>query len=82
MEEKPTACGKMAYLGIKAATGEIIVGNRNGVWLTRTVRRKTARRRWDRRNLEMIVANAKTTRIIWRCSASQQGVPVVCRCSR
>ena len=30
--------------------------NRNGVWLTRTVQRKTARERWDRNNLEMIVA--------------------------
>ena len=43
-------------LGIKATTGEVIVGNRNGVWLTRTVRRKTARERWDRSNLEMVVA--------------------------
>ena len=35
------------------------MGNRNGVWLTRTVRRKTARKdgteAWDRSYLEMIV---------------------------
>ena len=33
-----------------------IVGTPSGVWLTRTVRRKTARERWDSSNLEMIVA--------------------------
>ena len=44
------------YLGVKATTAEIIVGNRNGVWLTRTVRRKPAKERWDRSNLEMVVA--------------------------
>ena len=43
------------YLGIEATTGEVIVENRNGVW-TRTVQRKTARERWERSNLEMIVA--------------------------
>ena len=44
------------YLGVKATTAEVIVGNRNGVWLTRTVRRKPAKERWDRSNLEMVVA--------------------------
>ena len=44
------------YLEVKATTAEFIVGNRNGVWLTRTVRRKPAKERWDRSNLEMIVA--------------------------
>ena len=45
------------YLGVKATIAEIIVGNRNGVWLTRTVRKKKpAKERWDRRNLEMVVA--------------------------
>ena len=43
------------YFEIKAKTGEVIAANRNGVWLTRTIRRKTARERWDRSNLEMIV---------------------------
>ena len=32
------------------------MGNRNGVWFTRTVKRKTAKERWERGNLEMIVA--------------------------
>ena len=41
------------YLGVKATTAEVIVGNRNGVWLTRTVRRTE---RWDRSNLEMVAA--------------------------
>ena len=44
------------YVGVKATTAEVIVGNRNGVWLTRTVRRKPAKERWDRSNLEMVVA--------------------------
>ena len=38
--------------GIEATTGEVIMGNRNGVWLTRTVQRKTARDRWDERHCE------------------------------
>ena len=32
-------------LSVKATTGESIVGNRGGVWLTRTVRKKDARER-------------------------------------
>ena len=44
------------YLGVKATTAEVIVGNRNGVWLTRTVRRKPAKERCDRITLEMVVA--------------------------
>ena len=43
-------------LGIKATTGKVFVGTQNGVEPTRTVLRKTARERWDRSNLEMIVA--------------------------
>ena len=43
-------------LGIKATTEEVIVRNRDGVWPTRAVQRKTARERWDRSNLEIIVA--------------------------
>ena len=42
-------------LGIKAGTGEVIVRNRNGVWLTRTVQKKTVRDKCERSNLEMIV---------------------------
>ena len=44
------------YLGVKATTAEVIMGHRNGVWLTRTVRRKPAKERWDRSNLETVVA--------------------------
>ena len=32
------------------------MGNRIGVWLMGTVRRKLAKERWDRSNLEMVVA--------------------------
>ena len=44
------------YLGVKATTAEVIVGNRIGVWLTRIVRKKPAKERWDQSNLEMVVA--------------------------
>ena len=42
------------YLGIKALTGEIIVGNSKGVWRTRTVRRRPFEERWSPSNLSMI----------------------------
>ena len=32
------------------------MGNRNGVCLTRTVRRKPAKERWDRSNLDIVLA--------------------------
>ena len=34
------------YLGVKGSTGEIIVGNRDGVWKTRTVQRRPKEERW------------------------------------
>ena len=43
------------YSGVKAATGDIVVGNRGGVWFTRTVRRMPERERWARSNLYKIV---------------------------
>ena len=43
------------YLGVKATTADIMVGNRNGVWLTISVQRKPANERWDRSNLDMVV---------------------------
>ena len=43
------------FLGVKGSTGEIIVGNEKGVWVTRTVRRKPEEERWDRKNIEKIV---------------------------
>jgi hypothetical protein len=42
------------YLGVKGTTGEMIVGNKEGVWRTRTVRRKTLQERRTRDNLEMV----------------------------
>ena len=42
------------YLGMKVGTGEIIVGNKKGVWRTRTVRRKLWDERWSRDYLELI----------------------------
>ena len=41
--------------GVKANTGEVIVVNLNGVLLPRPVRRKSARERWERSNLEIVV---------------------------
>ena len=49
-------CEDGVYLGVKGTTMELVIKNRNGVWLTRTVRRKPAKERWDRINLEMVVA--------------------------
>ena len=42
------------YLGVKGTTGEMIVGDRNGLSRTKTVRRKTLEERWTRENLEMV----------------------------
>ena len=55
------ACGvefstsESLYLGVKATTGEIIVGNRGGLWLTMVVRRKPEGERGERNNLNKIV---------------------------
>ena len=35
-------------------TGEIIVGDKKGVWRTRTVRRKTIEERWDPATLQLV----------------------------
>ena len=43
------------FLGVKGSTGEVIVGNEKGVWVTRAVRRKPEEERWDRKNIEKIV---------------------------
>ena len=43
------------YLGMKSTTGEIVVGNKQGVWKTRTVRRKPEDQRWSVDNMSMIV---------------------------
>ena len=44
------------YVGTKATSREVIVENWNGVWLTRTVRVKTAKERWERSNQDVPVA--------------------------
>ena len=44
------------YLGVKGTTGEMIVGDKKGVWRTRTVRRKTLEERWDPKTLELVGA--------------------------
>ena len=38
------------YLGLKATTGEIIIGTERGAWRTRTVQRKTIEERWNKDN--------------------------------
>ena len=43
------------YLGVKGSTGEIIIGDEKGIWVTRTVRRKPEEERWQRENLKMVV---------------------------
>ena len=42
------------YLGVKGTTGEMIFGDKKGVWRTRTVRRKTLGERWAMDNFEMV----------------------------
>ena len=42
------------YLGVKGSTGEIIIGNGDGVWRTRTVRRRPEELRWRAEEIEKI----------------------------
>ena len=42
------------YLGIKATTGEIVVGAKKGIWRTRSVRRKPIELWWKTENMEMV----------------------------
>ena len=42
-------------LGIKEKTGEIIVGDAEGVWRTRTIRRKPEAERWRHTHASMVV---------------------------
>ena len=42
------------FLGVKGTTGEMIVGDKKGVWRTRTVRTKTVEERWNPKTLELI----------------------------
>ena len=43
------------YLGVKGTSGEIIVGTKEGVWKTRTMRRRPMEERWSPANMDMIV---------------------------
>ena len=42
------------YLGVRALSGEIIVGDKEGVWKVRTCRRKPKEERWNQSNSELI----------------------------
>jgi len=42
------------YLGKKATTGETIIGTAEGIFRTRTVRKKPAEDRWDQKHMDMI----------------------------
>ena len=44
------------YLGIWASVGEVVVGNRDGVWSTRTFSEADSEGTWDRTNLKVNVA--------------------------
>ena len=53
------------FLGVKGTTGEIIVGDKKGVWRTRTVRRKTVEERWHPKTLELVGG------VPWRTDGSE-----------
>jgi hypothetical protein len=55
--------GDGIFLGVKGKTGEVIVGDRAGVWKTRTVQRKPLAERWNAENAELV------TGVPWRVSA-------------
>ena len=63
MKQAKGALGKLdllwsdgVYLGIKGKTGEIIVGDAEGVWRTMTIRRKPEAERWRDTHASMVVA--------------------------
>jgi hypothetical protein len=43
------------YLEVKGTSGEITVETKDGVWKTRTVRRRPMEKRWSPANMDMIV---------------------------
>ena len=55
------------YLGIRAVSGEVIVGTEAGVWRTRTVRRKPIEERWNQDNTQ------KVGGVPWKTSAEEEG---------
>ncbi len=42
------------YIGVKGATGEMIIGTEKGIWRTRTLQRKPIETRWDPGGARMI----------------------------
>ena len=62
MKQAKGALGKLdslwsdgVYLGIEGKTGEIIVGDAEGVWRTRTIRRKLEAERWRHTHASTVV---------------------------
>ena len=53
------------FLGYRAVSGEIVVGTKDGVFKTRTVKRKPLEHRWDKQNLGMVGG------VPWRTSPDQ-----------
>ena len=65
MKPAPGPLGKLDSLwhdGVRGKSGEIIVGNKKGVWKTRTVRRKPIEDRWTSSAPECVVG------VPWRMS--------------
>ena len=54
--------GDGIFLGVKALSGEFIVGTKDGIWKTRTMHRKPYEERWDEEDL------GKITGVPWRTS--------------
>ena len=74
MKAKREGIGKLAsvwqdgvYLGIRAVSGEIIVGTGEGIFRTRTVRRKPLETRWSNENTLMIGG------VPWKTSPEEEG---------
>ena len=42
------------FLGVKGSSGEFIVGDKQGVWKTRTMMRRPVEERWSAENLELV----------------------------
>ena len=56
------------FLGVRGKSGELVVGDRHGVWKTRTIRRKPFDERWSKENLELVVG------VPWRTSETDPQV--------
>jgi len=74
VKEKKEGIGKLAvrwkdgvYLGVRAASGELIVGTAEGVFRSRTVKRKPFESRWLQENANMIGG------VPWKVSEEDDG---------